>query len=47
MHALKGVLEVYGHPVSLVCEERVGYIVHEDEFQVIAEPFSDTKSTGT
>lgn len=47
MHALKGVLEVYGHPVSLVCEERVGYIVHEDEFQVIAEPFSDTKTTGT
>jgi hypothetical protein len=47
MHAVKEVLEGYGHPVSLVREERVGYIVHEDEFQVIAEPFSETKTTGT
>jgi hypothetical protein len=47
MHALARVLEGYGHPVSLLREERVGYIVYEDEFQVIAEPFSDTKTTGT
>lgn len=46
MHALKAILEMHGHIVSLVREERVGYIVHEDEFQVIAEPFSDTKTTG-
>ena len=43
---LKAILEMHGHIVSLVREERVGYIVHEDEFQVIAEPFSDTKTTG-
>jgi hypothetical protein len=46
MHALKRVLELHGHSISLVREERVGYIVHEDEFQVIAEPFSDTKTSG-
>ena len=47
MHALKWLLEAHGHPVSIVREDRVGYIVHEDEFQVIAEPFSDTRTTGT
>jgi hypothetical protein len=47
MHALKGVLERHGYSISLLRAERVGYIVHEDEFQVIAEPFSDTKTTAT
>lgn len=46
MHALKELLEAHGHPVSIVREDRVGYIVHEDDFQVTAEPFSDTRTTG-
>ena len=47
MHALKRLLETHGYLISLVREDRIGYIVHEDEFQVIAEPFSDTRTTGT
>ena len=42
MHEIKGVLERYGHSVTLLSETRVGYIVHEDAHQVVAEPFSDT-----
>ena len=36
------ILEHYGHPVLILSEERVGYVVHEDDFQIIAEPFADT-----
>ena len=42
MHAIKGVLEAHGHHVTAICDERVGYIVYEGDFQVVAEPFSDT-----
>jgi hypothetical protein len=44
MHQIKTVLEQYGHPVVMVTELRVGYVIYEDAFQVIAEPFSDTQS---
>jgi hypothetical protein len=44
MHDLKGVLENYGHPVVMLSEGRVGYVTYEDEFQVVAEPFSDTQT---
>ena len=44
MHELKRVLEANGHPVSIIREGRVGYIVYEDNFQVVAEPFSDTET---
>ena len=43
-HRIKVILEHYGHPVLILSEERVGYIVHEDDFQIIAEPFSDTRT---
>jgi len=45
MHEIKRVLEADGHPVTMICEDRIGYIVYEDDIQVVAEPFSDT-STG-
>lgn len=44
MHALKRIAEANGYAVSLVTEERVGYVVYEDEFQVVAEPFADTRT---
>jgi len=44
MYALKRVLEANGHPVHVVRESRVGYVIYEDEAQVIAEPFADTRT---
>jgi hypothetical protein len=41
---LRAVLEVYGYRVSMLREERLGYVVYEDEHQVIAEPFADTRT---
>ncbi len=43
MHALRRVLEGYGHHVTMIREARVGYVVYKDELQVIAEPFAETK----
>lgn len=37
------VLEAHGYHVSMLREERLGYVVYEDEHQVIAEPFADTR----
>jgi len=44
MHQMSVVLEKYGHPVTMLTESRVGYVVYEDELQVVAEPFSDTQT---
>jgi hypothetical protein len=41
---LCAVLEVYGYHVAMLREERLGYVVYEDEHQVIAEPFADTRT---
>ena len=41
---LRVVLEAHGYHVSMLREERPGYIVYEDEHQVIAEPFADTRT---
>ena len=35
------ILERHGLTVQTHRAERVGYVVYEDEFQVVAEPFSD------
>ena len=32
------VLERYGHQVQMLTEARVGEVVYEDEYQVVAEP---------
>jgi hypothetical protein len=34
----------YGRPVSMLSRARVGYVVFQDEFQVVAEPFADARS---
>ncbi len=44
MHILKRIAEEHGYLVSVISEDRIGYIVYEDEFQVVAEPFSDTRT---
>lgn len=46
MYALKGVLEAHGHVVEVIREQRVGYVVYEDDLQVVAEPFADTQTAG-
>jgi hypothetical protein len=33
-----------GHPVEMLVESRIGYVAHDDAFQVVAEPFSDTQT---
>jgi hypothetical protein len=44
MHGMKAVLEAEGHVVHMITEERVGFVVYEDEMQVIAEPFAETRT---
>ena len=44
MYDLKRIAETYGHSVDVVREDRIGYVVYEDEFQVVAEPFADTQT---
>ena len=44
MHQLRHVLESNGHVVTMIQESRVGYIVYEDSLQVVAEPFSETRT---
>jgi hypothetical protein len=44
MRILKRVIESHGHTVTVVHETHVGYVVYEDEAQVVAEPFADTRT---
>ena len=44
MHRIKAVLERYGHHVTMLSETRVGYVIYEDDVQVVAEPFSETRT---
>jgi hypothetical protein len=44
MHEIRRILEANGHPVTMIREERVGYVVYEDKFQVVAEPFAETQT---
>ncbi len=41
---LKSILEESGFTIEVIKEDRVGYVVFEDEYQVVAEPFADTSS---
>jgi hypothetical protein len=44
MHRVKVILEKYGHHVTMLTERHIGYVVSEDDLQVVAEPFSDTRT---
>jgi hypothetical protein len=41
---LVAILEHHGVSVQMLKATRVGYIVYEDDFQIVAEPFADTTS---
>jgi hypothetical protein len=40
---LVAILENHGAPVRTLKAKRVGYVVYEDEYQIVAEPFADTE----
>jgi len=44
MRELKRIVEENGHLVSTIEEEKIGYVVYEDDAQVVAEPFADTRT---
>lgn len=44
MREMVAILEAHGVHVEVIQTERPGYIVYEDEFQVAAEEFKETKS---
>jgi len=44
MHRLVAILEEYGHHVTMIKVRNPGYIVYEDDYQVVAEPFSETQA---
>ena len=43
MRALAAVLEENGYHVSQITTKKPGYVVFEDENQVVAEPFRDDR----
>ena len=43
MHRMAKILGRYGHVVTMITERRIGYVVYEDDRQVVAEPFKDTR----
>jgi len=40
---LAAILDDHGVPVRTLKAKRVGYVVYEDEYQIVAEPFADTE----
>ena len=42
MREVAEILGRYGHRAEMVKESRPGYVVYEDEFQVVAEPFANS-----
>ena len=42
MRELEELLGRYGAAVQFIKTRRVGYVVYEDEFQIVACPFADT-----
>ncbi len=45
MQRLADAVSKCGHEVREVRAERVGYVIYEDDVQVVAEPFRDTPTT--
>jgi hypothetical protein len=40
-HELKALLEINGHAIDILKTARPGYVVFEDEYQIVAHPFAD------
>jgi hypothetical protein len=45
MHEIRLVLERYGHQVQILTAARVGHVVCEDQYQVVAEPVYGRKGS--
>lgn len=43
MREYQRLLETYGFDVQMLREKRPGYVVYEDQHQVVAYPFSETR----
>lgn len=43
MHRLAEILKRHGHEVTMIKTNRPGYVVYEDEYQIVAEPFYELK----
>jgi hypothetical protein len=43
MYRLAAILARQGYHVSVIKTSRPGYVVHEDDHQIVAEPFSDIR----
>jgi hypothetical protein len=43
LHRLAAILRDHGHHVRVMKSRRPGYIVYEDEFQIVVEPFADLR----
>ena len=39
---LKSILDDNGYFIEVLKEDRIGFVVYEDEHQIVAEPFSET-----
>lgn len=44
MREMAELLKNHGISVRMIRENRIGYVVYEDEFQIVAMPFDDTKA---
>jgi hypothetical protein len=42
MHEYAAILKAHGVGIEVIRTERPGYVVYEDEFQIVAEPFAET-----
>ena len=42
IRGLVTILENHSVPVAMLKAKRIGYVIYEDEYQVVAEPFADT-----
>ncbi len=45
MREISHILSEHGHFINEVKSTRLGYIVYEDEVQIVAEPYADTQLT--
>ena len=44
MREIARLLDSYGVPTKMIQEKKIGYVVYEDECQVTAVPFGETKA---
>nr|WP_286197029.1 hypothetical protein [Tropicibacter sp. R15_0] len=43
-HGLMALLQSHGYVFETLRSDRIGYVVYEDDWQVVAEPFADTET---